>query len=185
MRIPIRRMNMSRKGQEIPKIERIFLAAYDRYADALFRHCYYRVFDREKAKDLVQETFMKTWKELVSGTEIRDLKPFLYRVATNAIIDYRRKKKEESLDVLTEQGREPSSDPRSSLEEKIDVQTLLAFLQQIPEEDRELLLLRYVEGFKPKEIAELMQESPNVISVRLHRAKSRWQSLSKDWRNDV
>lgn len=36
-----------------------FMKAHDAYADALFRHCYFRLYDRERAKDLVQDAFMK------------------------------------------------------------------------------------------------------------------------------
>ena len=49
-----------------------FMKVYDAHVDAIFRHCYFRVFDRERARDLVQETFLKTWAtrhpEFISGS---------------------------------------------------------------------------------------------------------------------
>ena len=71
-----------------------FLEAYDQYSDAIFRYCYYRVYDREKAKDCVQEAYCRTWKYMESGKEIENLRALLYRIATNIIIDDSRKKKE-------------------------------------------------------------------------------------------
>lgn len=44
-----------------------FLAAYDAYADAIYRHCYFRVFIRGRAEELMQETFMKTWEYLADA----------------------------------------------------------------------------------------------------------------------
>ncbi|MBI5466917.1 MAG: RNA polymerase subunit sigma-70, partial [Candidatus Kerfeldbacteria bacterium] len=59
--------------------EHEFLRHYEQFADAIFRHCYYRVFDAEQAHDLVQETFLRTWQYLVSGHQIDRIRPFLYR----------------------------------------------------------------------------------------------------------
>ena len=47
--------------------EEEFLRAYEEFADAIFRHCYFRISDREVAKDLTQETFTRTWKYIVDG----------------------------------------------------------------------------------------------------------------------
>lgn len=41
-----------------------FINAYNEYSDEIFRYCFYRVYDREKARELSQETFMKVWKYL-------------------------------------------------------------------------------------------------------------------------
>jgi len=75
------------------KREKEFLDAYEKYADAIYRHCYFRVYNKELAEDLTQETFIKTWKYIVEGKEVKNIKSFLYRVAVNLIIDNSRKKK--------------------------------------------------------------------------------------------
>ena len=82
-----------------------FLTAYDKYADAIYRHCFFRVFSKEKAEELTQETFMRTWQYLEDGKEVLNLRAFLYRVANNLIIDHSRKKKEERLDNFHEPHR--------------------------------------------------------------------------------
>src|SRR3989344_6415935 len=79
-----------------------FLEAYDKYADAIFRYCYYRVFDRDKANDYVQEAYCRTWKYLMQGNQIENIRAFLYRTANNIIIDESRKKKSFSLDQIME-----------------------------------------------------------------------------------
>lgn len=64
-----------------PNIEAQFLAAYDEWADAIYRHCFFRVYSKERAEELVQDTFMKTWQYLEKGNEVENLKAFLYKVA--------------------------------------------------------------------------------------------------------
>ena len=78
----------------------MFSDAYEEYKDAIFRHCYFHTFDREQAKDAMQETFIKTWQYLESGHKIDNLRAFLYKVATNLIINAARKKKSVSLEGL-------------------------------------------------------------------------------------
>ena len=102
-----------------------FVKAYDDLADAIFRHCYFRIGDRERAKDLMQDTFTKTWQYITDGTPVRDLKSFLYRVANNLIIDEYRKKRELSLDSLMTEGFEPGFDERPRIEHSVDAKLVL------------------------------------------------------------
>src|SRR3989338_4735544 len=90
-----------------------FLQAYEAYNDAIFRYCYFRVYDRERARELSQETFMKAWEYLSrTGKKIENLRAFLYKIATNLIIDNSRQKgkKTVSLDQLHEEGFDPGDD---------------------------------------------------------------------------
>src|SRR5437763_398183 len=84
-------------------VEAEFLAAFDEHSDALFRHCFVRVRDREAAKDIVQETFTKTWDYLAKGKKVDHLRAFLYRVANNLIVDASRRKRSTSLDHMMEE----------------------------------------------------------------------------------
>src|SRR6185369_164461 len=94
------------------KIEREFLEAYDTYADALYKHCFFRVYSATRAEELVQDTFMKTWDYLAKGKDIENLRAFLYKTANNLIIDYSRKKREISLEqqLAENPGWEPTAD---------------------------------------------------------------------------
>ncbi len=146
-----------------------FPEAYAEYKDAIFRHCYFRVFDRELAKDVLQETFVKTWEYLAAGNDIDNTRAFLYRVATNLIINGTRKKKESSLDALQEQGFDPGEEDDMSKRDYIQEQRVLDLLSKVEEPYRNAVTLRYIEGYSPAEIAELTGESPNAVSVRIHR----------------
>lgn len=146
-----------------------FPEAYAEYKDAIFRHCYFRVFDRELAKDVLQETFVKTWEYLAAGNDIDNTRAFLYRVATNLIINGTRKKKDSSLDALQEQGFDPGEEDDMSKRDYIQEQRVLDLLSKVEEPYRNAVTLRYIEGYSPAEIAELTGESPNAVSVRIHR----------------
>ena len=71
-----------------------FLKAFEDYSDALFRHASLRISNRERAVDLVHDTFTKVWSYLRDGYEIESFRPFLYKVLNNLIIDEYRKRKE-------------------------------------------------------------------------------------------
>ena len=154
-----------------------FLKAYDDYADAIYRYCLFRVFNKEKARDLTQDTFMRTWEYLRNGKSIENLKPFLYRVATNLIIDQSRKKREESLENLQEQGFEPGFEEISRIEANLDSEQFLEILKELDEPTRLCLTLRYVEDLEPREIAEITGETANTVSVRIHRGIRRLKTL--------
>jgi RNA polymerase sigma-70 factor (ECF subfamily) len=145
-----------------------FLKAYDELSDALFRHCYYRCYDRERAKELMQECFVRAWEYVVEGKEIKNLKAFLYRVANNLVIDESRKKKESSLDVLMDAGFEPRDDKDQTVT-NAEAGQMMRLLDRIDEKYRRVVAMRYLDDLSPKEIAIVMGESENVVSVRLYR----------------
>ncbi len=156
--------------------EERFLKAFDEYADALFRHAVYRLSDRERAIEIVHDTFTKVWGYIRGGHEIDSYKPFLYKVMNNLIIDEYRKRKELSLDaILSEEGVDEGSFAElhgGSIEEitfALDAEQASKLLSELPLVYREVLTLRFVDGLGPKEISKLIEETENVVSVRIHR----------------
>lgn len=157
--------------------EQEFIEAYDAYADAIFRHCYYRVYDREQAFDLAQETFTKSWEYIAAGKTVANIRAFLYRVANNLVIDASRKKRPLSLDELREQGFDPPGYGRARHETQADARLILDVLGRLNEQDRQVVVMRYIDDLGPKEMASILGESENVVSVRLHRALQRLRSI--------
>ena len=119
--------------------------------------------------DLVSATFTKVWEYLVKGGEIQNMKAFLYKTASNLVIDEYRKKGAQSLDALIEEGYEPRAGSGHEAGILAEVGELKRGLARLPEQFREVVALRYVDEFSPQEIAELKGESPNTISVRINR----------------
>lgn len=156
-----------------------FLEAYDSYADAIFRHCALRLGDREEGKDLMQDTFIRAWEAIVGGITVRNMRAYLYRVANNLIIDMVRRRKRRptsSLEEMMETGFNPPSrekGPAAVFEERF----VLEAFQNIEEPYRTAVILRFIDGLPPREIAALLDVSPNVISVRVNRGIEKLQSL--------
>lgn len=153
-----------------------FLQAFDEYADPLFRHAVYRLSDRERAIELVHDTFTKAWGYVRGGHTVETYKPFLYKVLNNLIIDEYRKRKDISLDALmSEEGIDEGNFEElhgGSLEEltfALDAKQASELLASMPPVYREVLVLRYIDGLGPKEISDLIEETENVVSVRIHR----------------
>ena len=156
--------------------ENRFLKAFDEYADALFRHASIRLSDREKAIDAVHDTFTKAWGYIRAGHEVQSFRPFLYKILNNLIIDEYRKRKESSLDEILEgEGVDEGSFEElrgGSLEEVVntlDAKRAIEIIGKLPDMYREVVTLRFVDGLGPKEISVLIEETENVVSVRLHR----------------
>ncbi len=157
--------------------EERFLKAFDEYVDALYRHASFRLSDRERSIELVHDTFTKVWGYIREGHEIDSYKPFLYKVLNNLIIDEYRRKKEVSLDsLLAEEGKSEGSFPElqeGSIEEvtfTLDAIKAAGLIHELPHVYREVITLRYIDGLGPKEISDLIEETENVVSVRIHRA---------------
>lgn len=154
--------------------QEIFAEAYDAHADAIFRHCYLRVYDRELARDITQETFMKAWKHYGESEEkIENLKSLLYKIATNLIIDHSRRpssKKTDSLEDMVEAGSEPGEDRSDKLKDELDAKDALKVLEHVKEEYREVVMLRYFSDLSLKQTAEALGINENLVSVRLNRA---------------
>lgn len=153
------------------KIKSEFLKAYEEFSDPIFRYCYSQTGNRDKATDLVQDTFTRAWQYLADGKEIEQMKPFLYRIATNAIIDGRRKKKESSLDALMEEGYDyaDATDTADARETLFEGNQAMEILSELDEKYKDVLLMRYVEDMSVKDIAQAIGESENNTSVRIHR----------------
>lgn len=157
--------------------EEIFLKLYDDFAEPLFRHCYFRVSSRELAEDLTQETFMRVWNYLAAGNIVDNPKALLYRIAGNLIIDHYRRKKEVSLDVLAEDGYDPVGAGADSILEQAESQKALELLEKLEPQYREILTLRYVSDLSITEIAEVINQSENVVSVRIHRGIEKLKTI--------
>ncbi|MSR71693.1 MAG: RNA polymerase sigma factor [Candidatus Taylorbacteria bacterium] len=164
-----------------------FLDAYKEHTDALFRYCYFKTLNRDEAKDMLQDTFIKTWQYIQGGGEVLNIKAFLYRTAHNIVVDHYRKKKSVSLDELFEEGFDTSHDTPTvqDLENQIDGAEAMKLLDKIPKQYRDLIFMKYVEELSIKEIAEILDEPANNISVKIHRAIEKLKEIYNDREQNV
>ena len=161
------------------KIEKQFLEVYEKYSDDIFRYCYYRVFDREKAKDLVQESYCRTWKYIAEGNNVENIRAFVYRTARNMIIDESRKKKHMSLNDIMEKGFSPKIDEREATNNHFDYKEAIEVINSLDKKYKDVIIMKYVQGLPTKEIALITGETEDNIYVRVHRGLEKVKEILK------
>ena len=160
--------------------EKEFLDAYQQYADAIYRHCYFRVYNKDLAEDLTQETFIKTWKYITEGKEIKNIKSFLYRVAVNLIIDNSRKKQALAFDQLKE--NEVSVrlySTESAMIDSFEIKEVIKTLDELDATHRQVIVMRYINQLSPQEIADVLEISANAVSVKINYAMKKLREIIK------
>lgn len=161
-------------------IQEQFLKGYNEHSDALFRYALFKIGDRELAKDLVQDTFTRTWDYLCKGRNVDNMKSFLYRTLTNAIIDEYRKKKTVSLDEMREAGADFGQDLTGALIDQMDGVRAFEMLKKLPDDYREIITMRYVEELSLQEIADRTGHSIANVAVKIHRGIAKVKKIYEE-----
>lgn len=140
------------------------------------------VRDRDLARDLAQETFLRVYERLDQFDPSRRFGPWLFRIGVNLALDYLRKRRRRvwpSLfsDSRAEKGPDPAvADPRDALDLEQEVRRVL---ESIPEKYRTVLILRDLENFSTSEIAAILHRKEATIRWRLAEARMRFQEFWK------
>jgi len=147
---------------------------YSIYLDRIYRYVFYQVKDKMTAEDVTEEVFLKAWKAIGSckGKELT-FSPWLYRIAHNHIIDYLRSRQKylskkysatEVGDIAEVGGPEPEA------EAKLEWQELLETISCLPQNQKQVLILKFAEGLDNREISHIMGKSQGAIRVLQMRA---------------
>ena len=131
--------------------------------DKIYRYCYFKIFDKQLAQDITQETFLRFYKQELHLDNGKYL-AYLYTIARNLCIDEFRKKTVDSLEDFEE---EVIYDP---CEEWIDNLTLRSIIGKLPQEDQELIFLRYVNEMPITSICSIMGISRFAIYRKLSKS---------------
>ena len=155
------------------------------YQRDLNMHAFFRVNDYEIGKDLVQDTFMKTWNYLKNGGKIIMMRAFLYHILNNLIIDeYRRRKhKAASLDTLLETGYEPVTDEHLHLVDRLDGKTTAMLISKLPPKYERVLRMHYLEHLSLDEMSKKTGQSKNTMAVQVHRGLKKLKTLYENPNN--
>lgn len=135
----------------------------------ILRYCHFHIRDRSLAEDAVQETFLKVIRfrhRYVSGRG--KFKPFLYQIAANTCIDLLRKTRPK--DISLEQLTKEFACPERGYEEARSNLTLRQLTADLPDELRELILLRYGQDLTMREIAQVVDLPLRTVQSRLRAA---------------
>lgn len=148
---------------------------YNEFLDQIFRFIYFRTNNKEIAEDLTQDCFLSVIK-YIKENHVDNLRAFLYKIAKNKLIDYYRKKNRVFYTSETiEEKYEPISN--DDILEKQDIKIIIEKLQLLNEEDRDILIMRYLEDLEIKNIAEIIGKSQITTRVKIFRALRKAKKL--------
>ncbi len=137
----------------------------DDYADNVYRFMLKNIGDESKAKDVVQDTFEKLWRN-VNEVSYAKAKSYIFSTAYHTMIDiYRKEKKKVDFENVNKQNY-AHEEQYSDLQE-----VLLEGIDRLPQSQRSVILLRDYEGYSYREIAQITKLSESQVKVYIYRAR--------------
>src|SRR5215218_5616633 len=149
--------------------ERAFEAIVERYRRQLLRSCR-RVLPEARAEDALQQALLAAWRGLERGDEVRELRPWLHRIAHNTALNLLRQSGYDYVEL--EESLRIADAGEDELERRAVVRQTLQGLAQLPPRQREALLAIAVEGRSQDEVAADLGLAPGAVRQLVHRART-------------
>lgn len=157
--------------------ERAFTAIFRRYHQPLYRFCLSIVGNPEDAQDALQNTMVKVLRALPGEERTIELKPWLYRIAHNESIDLLRRRRE-TRELDTEQAA-PGHGLAEDAVTRDRLRRLLADLRELPERQREVLVMRELSGLEFEEIGAALGTTDAVARQTLYEARQSLRQMAE------
>ncbi len=157
-----------------------YIALVDSYSDRIYRLALRMTGDEQDAEDVLQETFIKVFKNIENFKQLSSLSTWIYRIAMNEALMLLRKHKPEGYSIDEENEDEDITPrqiaswdalPEKSLMNSETLRYLQSAVMRLPETLRSVFLLRDTEEFSVKETAEALGITEGAVKVRLLRAR--------------
>jgi RNA polymerase sigma-70 factor, ECF subfamily len=157
-----------------------FARLYGRYVDVVFRYVLFRVGDRELAEDVTSETFLRALRRIESVSyQGRDVGAWFVTIARNLVLDHV-KSSRFRLEVATaevDESRQAESGPEQQVLSKVTRAALLECVGQLGDDQRECIVLRFLQGLSVAETAKVMARNEGAVKALQHRAVRRLAQL--------
>lgn len=151
-----------------------FETLYARYGTDVFRFALYLSGDRADAEDLAAEAFARAWTSR-DRLRLPTVKAYLFAIVRNLHrMGWRNERRRRVLDESMPDAR---PGPAAEIEDRDQLQHVLAALQELPEADRAAVLMRAQDGMSHAEIARALGLSEAAVKVKVHRARLRLAAL--------
>lgn len=144
------------------------------------------VGDPDDAADMTQETFIKAYRALSSFRGDSKFSSWLYRIASNVCLDFLRSRSRHpqvSLSTVDEDDRatfelpDMRQNPEEQLMKKLGMEAVRRGLEQLPEQQRQILVLRELGGLSYAELAQTLGLEEGTVKSRIFRARKRLCAL--------
>ena len=155
-----------------------------RHLDEIYRYVYFRVFNHQEAEDLTETVFLKAWEALPKNQKkIKNFRAWIYRIAHNLVIDYRRKKSPEILEAETIV-RENHAGIDTVFEEKQESQRLMQAIARLEFKYRQVIVLRFFNQMSHAEAAHVLNIEEGHVRVLQYRGLKKLRQLMNEGSTD-
>lgn len=155
-----------------------FELLYNEEFEKIYRFVIFKVSDQTLTEEIVQDIFFSFWDYARQGGKIDNPVGLLYKIARNKIIDYYRKSgvRPKVISLDSHEGYEISesqvsgSDIEKELDVSFKIESIQAVMVELPDDYRDILIMRFMREMEMKEIAEAMEKSEGAVRVMIYRA---------------
>ncbi len=153
-------------------------ALYSRYYQCIYRYFYYRCGDPQTAEDLTAEVFLKMVEAIpYYRIETTPFHAWLFQIARNLAIDHYRRTSAHPVSAIHEDMDLSGPDVERTLETNLTCQGLAAALSRIDETQRDVLLMRFIEGMPIAEAARVLHKTEDAIKALQRRGLTALRQL--------
>ena len=144
--------------------EAVLASLYEEYYDRIAHYAYVRIGDRTEAEDIAGEVFLKALESLDSYKERGvPMQAWLFRIAHNLVVDHLRKTAKRRVVPLDTVVVEGGSDPVTIAQKNIELERVTKAMEQLTQEQREVLRLRFFGGLTSKEAGSVLNKSDGAV----------------------
>jgi len=148
-----------------------FADLYDRHVVRVYRHVYYMVNNAAEAEDLTAQTFLKAWEAIERYKERgAPFLAWLLRIAHNLTVSYLRSRRDHSALEETYVDQKTHRNPEEALDQATDERRVREAVLRLRDEQRQVIMLRFVEEMDYREVAAVIGKSVPAVRVIQHRA---------------
>jgi RNA polymerase sigma-70 factor (ECF subfamily) len=150
-----------------------FAPLYRRYVDRVYGYAFYQLGDHHDAEDATERTFMAALGGLPAfedrGSTFR---AWLFRIAHNTVANAHRSRRRRRAEPLPEsfERAAPNADPARLVALADELREVRHAIADMPDDRRQVILLRFVDGLSTAEVADVLDRSPGAVRVLLHRS---------------
>jgi RNA polymerase sigma-70 factor (ECF subfamily) len=161
-------------GAEKARLDRDFEALYREHLRDVYSYCYYRIGNHHDAEDLTEQTFLQAYRHFERArreSDGRPLRPWLIRIAHNLAANYHRDRSRRPTAALD--NIEPVEHPHGTervVEGRERMRAVMAGMEELSDDRREALIMRFSLGMSNREIARALGRSDGATKVLIHRA---------------
>lgn len=157
---------------------------YTLHIDAIYRYIYFRIGEASEAEDLTEQVFLNAWEALPGYKHMGN--PFtswLYRIAHNAVVDYYRLSKTRANIISKYQQDKEDHSEKNALQQVIDneeMTNLARAISRLKEDQQQVIILRFMEGYSHKEVAQVLDKKEGACRMIQYRALVNLQQMLEE-----